>query len=294
VAPGKTRCHAQGGAPRSGAPKGNRNAVKHGRYVGGRVAVYAKRKAERQQCCAGPIRRLERALAQRARGRPPRCKETGGPVYPVWEAVRERKSLVRQMKVLERGLNRKGPITGSAFSGTYACYLALKILCAERPSFASRQALIDEICSVASLGYDEEWLGNRRGITCMTSFIFNWRRFCATLYEVYFPVPPRKPRKKSTKAEQLEGKHQDEQPEDKHQELASMGFVGALFERLKTDPDLTRLPFRECANQICLSVCDELKRYIRSPGVSADDKNFARLMIRTIKAETAEAVGESM
>jgi hypothetical protein len=32
---GKRRCHAHGGAPRSGAPKGNRNALRHGHYACG-------------------------------------------------------------------------------------------------------------------------------------------------------------------------------------------------------------------------------------------------------------------
>lgn len=34
---GKTRCRMHGGAPGSGAPKGNRNAVKHGLYTKGAI-----------------------------------------------------------------------------------------------------------------------------------------------------------------------------------------------------------------------------------------------------------------
>jgi hypothetical protein len=30
---GKKRCRMHGGAPRSGAPRGNKNALKHGRYT---------------------------------------------------------------------------------------------------------------------------------------------------------------------------------------------------------------------------------------------------------------------
>jgi uncharacterized protein YjcR len=38
---GKTRCRMHGGAPRSGAPKRNQNARKHGRFTG---AANAERK----------------------------------------------------------------------------------------------------------------------------------------------------------------------------------------------------------------------------------------------------------
>jgi hypothetical protein len=31
---GKRRCRMHGGAPGSGAPRGNRNAMKHGQYTG--------------------------------------------------------------------------------------------------------------------------------------------------------------------------------------------------------------------------------------------------------------------
>lgn len=39
---GKARCRMHGGAPGSGAPRGNKNALKHGRYTHERIA-------ERQQ-----------------------------------------------------------------------------------------------------------------------------------------------------------------------------------------------------------------------------------------------------
>jgi glucans biosynthesis protein len=35
---GKKRCRMHGGAPGSGAPKGNRNAFKHGRYTKAAIA----------------------------------------------------------------------------------------------------------------------------------------------------------------------------------------------------------------------------------------------------------------
>ncbi len=38
---GKKRCRMHGGAPGSGAPRGNRNALKHGRYT---REVFAQRK----------------------------------------------------------------------------------------------------------------------------------------------------------------------------------------------------------------------------------------------------------
>ena len=39
---GKKRCRMHGGAPGSGAPKGNRNALKHGLYT--REAIAARRR----------------------------------------------------------------------------------------------------------------------------------------------------------------------------------------------------------------------------------------------------------
>jgi hypothetical protein len=35
---GKKRCRMHGGAPGSGAPRGNKNALKHGRYTRGALA----------------------------------------------------------------------------------------------------------------------------------------------------------------------------------------------------------------------------------------------------------------
>jgi hypothetical protein len=35
---GKSRCRMHGGAPGSGAPKGNKNALKHGRFTRGAIA----------------------------------------------------------------------------------------------------------------------------------------------------------------------------------------------------------------------------------------------------------------
>ena len=35
---GKRRCRMHGGAPQSGAPRGNRNARKHGRFTGDAIA----------------------------------------------------------------------------------------------------------------------------------------------------------------------------------------------------------------------------------------------------------------
>jgi hypothetical protein len=35
---GKSRCRMHGGAPGSGAPRGNRNALKHGRYSATAIA----------------------------------------------------------------------------------------------------------------------------------------------------------------------------------------------------------------------------------------------------------------
>jgi hypothetical protein len=36
---GKRRCRMHGGAPGSGAPKGNRNALRHGRYTAQAIAT---------------------------------------------------------------------------------------------------------------------------------------------------------------------------------------------------------------------------------------------------------------
>jgi hypothetical protein len=43
---GKKRCRMHGGAPGSGAPRGNQNALKHGRYT--RKAIARRRKRRRQ------------------------------------------------------------------------------------------------------------------------------------------------------------------------------------------------------------------------------------------------------
>ena len=53
---GKKRCRMHGGAPGSGAPRGNRNALKHGRYT---KAAKADRRALR-----GLIRDAERLIGE--------------------------------------------------------------------------------------------------------------------------------------------------------------------------------------------------------------------------------------
>lgn len=42
---GKKRCRMHGGAPGSGAPRGNKNALKHGRYT--RKAIATRRQTRR-------------------------------------------------------------------------------------------------------------------------------------------------------------------------------------------------------------------------------------------------------
>jgi len=44
---GKKRCRMHGGAPGSGAPRGNQNALKHGRYT--RKAIARRRKQRRRE-----------------------------------------------------------------------------------------------------------------------------------------------------------------------------------------------------------------------------------------------------
>ena len=60
---GKKRCRMHGGAPGSGAPRGNQNALKHGRYT--RQAI-ARRREQRPQ-----LREAKRLFRQLFRGRIP-------------------------------------------------------------------------------------------------------------------------------------------------------------------------------------------------------------------------------
>ncbi|MFY9772001.1 MAG: HGGxSTG domain-containing protein [Xanthobacteraceae bacterium] len=50
---GKKRCRMHGGAPGSGAPRGNQNALKHGRYTREDIAQRRKRRPQIRE-----IRRL--------------------------------------------------------------------------------------------------------------------------------------------------------------------------------------------------------------------------------------------
>jgi hypothetical protein len=281
-APDRTRCHAHGGAPGAGAPKGNRNAVTHGRYVGGRDTARARQNEERKQLAAemAPIHRLERAALELDRGRPPRCKETRGTVSAVWGPERERQMLVNLKEHLERDLKaKKAPLSAQAYSATYACHLALRLLCAERPCFASRQALLAEICRVFSLGYDAEWLSKVRGVPSMISFVYIWRRFCAAQYEKYFPVAPKKPRTKVAKATA---------PADKPQS-DSDGSLRALIGRLELDPNVQRLPDHERGSEIRRAVRKELGRIARSSDIPESTKDLARSLAMELRAEIKAA-----
>ncbi len=56
---GKTRCRMHGGAPGSGAPRGNKNALKHGRYT--REAIQERREVQN-------LLKQSRALLQKIDG----------------------------------------------------------------------------------------------------------------------------------------------------------------------------------------------------------------------------------
>jgi glucans biosynthesis protein len=60
---GKKRCRMHGGAPGSGAPRGNQNALKHGRFT--RKAIARRRKQRRRYW------ETIRLIKQLARGRIP-------------------------------------------------------------------------------------------------------------------------------------------------------------------------------------------------------------------------------
>jgi hypothetical protein len=67
---GKKRCRMHGGAPGSGAPHGNQNALKHGRYT--RKAIARDREARRQlREARRQLRDAERLIRELSRGRLP-------------------------------------------------------------------------------------------------------------------------------------------------------------------------------------------------------------------------------
>jgi hypothetical protein len=54
---GKSRCRMHGGAPESGAPKGNRNARRHGLFTGKAMA-----EREKMEALLGEARKLLRTI----------------------------------------------------------------------------------------------------------------------------------------------------------------------------------------------------------------------------------------
>ena len=251
---GKGRCHSHGGAPRSGSPKGNLNALTHGGYVGGRNRLDAFERKHFRSLSAverGRIPRLERdalALAQSgARPANPLMARLG------WNGARTLKVLRRATRKLEAdfdGAGKHGPAYCDELLATRNLY---HLLCQEPSRFKSAERFADAVCQ-AFLHLDQQgWPLRRAHTSDATLYYLAWRRACSELYEWVCPdedsVMQREARLRSRQKKGLEAIEQqlhklgerDESPPALPQSAGELDTFVREYARLAEDPVIADL-----------------------------------------------------
>lgn len=186
--PGKSRCFSHGGAPRSGAPKGNANARKHGKYS----RLY-KEEIQRQQ----RIHRLKEDAVALLAGRdlPGRAHRTGP---EAWQKSAVRCELMLRLDGFRARF--RGVLHGEVCEDIertiliYAPYDVLRRLYGAPQLCASREEFLNGICNAFLSADDEAYYPGKFPQKFVPElYALAWRDFCGELYEQYCP-PPRSKR----------------------------------------------------------------------------------------------------
>jgi hypothetical protein len=165
---------------RGGAPKGNRNAFKHGKYVGGRLCIKNIPEFRR-------IRRLERDARAIARGRAVQSHDTERSPDAVWDGKGLRRNLLREAKKHAEYCKTMSRL--NEFQLNYMCARrdVLRTLSGEPKWFASYKMLLKGICSVfLQIDQTIAW-ADVPGVSNRGLYYYYWRLFCADLYETCCP-----------------------------------------------------------------------------------------------------------
>ena len=184
--PAKKHHYGSAEPRRGGAPKGNRNAVKHGKYVGGRHLVdRAAQKRLRKKYAADSklLRRLERDAKAIARGRVVQSHDTDPLVNAEWDGKDLRKYLLGVAKNLDE--YSKTVFWENEFKFHHACAGrdVFRLLCSEPKWFASYKMFLKGICSVFLQIEEIIARADVPGVPNRWVYRNYWRLHCAGLYE---------------------------------------------------------------------------------------------------------------
>jgi glucans biosynthesis protein len=172
---GKSRCFSHGGGPRSGAPRGNKNARKSGRYVDGGDTRRTLRKTTK------PLRDMQK-LAHATLGAPVAAGQT------TWsprllEVVRN--EVLREATKAEADLLRRRPRDTPAYHSALAARDALRLLCQERGCFASERSFKYAVCRTFLAIEQGRWSSCPPMALRESSYHIAWRVFCTDLYDSF-------------------------------------------------------------------------------------------------------------
>ena len=181
---GKKRCHAHGGAPRTGAPRGNGNALTHGGYRHGlwrldkAVRKHLREMTAEERERVPHLRRDARAIAA---GQARAANPAAAVLARTWDGKQVRGGLLSLKSPLEARL-LKIVATGNAVEQRDLVAIdVLHLLCRDTLAFASLERFADKVCQLF-LAIDA---GNWRG---RDGYYIEWRNFCAELYANCWPL----------------------------------------------------------------------------------------------------------
>lgn len=177
--PGKRRCFSHGGAPRSGAPKGNANALKHG-YCSGALWRSGLGIRRRLKDLTPYERNRLRWLRQQARAR-----IAGGesPLSHIAQDIKKRwdgqilyRALRKTLKVYEEQI-----LNERVYAGDWARVLGefdmLRSICGDASSFDSMDSLADEVLRLVVAVTRRQ---------CSVEYRVAWWNMCSSIFSYLF------------------------------------------------------------------------------------------------------------
>ncbi len=174
----------------AGAPIGNKNALKHGKYAGGRHNPGREREAALVRRIADElklVRRLERICRIM-----PRHHNIDKALAACWNSKRIRKKLLHDISEYDQIRIRRRVIRANnlnTINRLCAARNVLSCLFVHQETLESEEKFLDTVCLLFALAQRE--LIPRDGPTPTNQRLYNWywRLFCAQLYEYFNPLP---------------------------------------------------------------------------------------------------------
>lgn len=155
-AAGKRRCHAHGGAPRTGAPKGNLNALSHGGYVSalygrldsGDLLAGGGRGTSRKHApdLSAKFAALKQDAKQLAKDGKIDFAYDNRPASQMWNGEKLRAALLEMKNVIRSQLDERLDYMKERRQRDWGQHDALFELCRDAEDFQTREALLKRVC----------------------------------------------------------------------------------------------------------------------------------------------------